>query len=297
MQKKGDVAWGVVITVISVIIAGAVLVIFIINANKPEQYDRESCLRSVQMRSIEILETKVAKVPLKCKTQYINITYADENYIKETIANAMYDCWWQFDRGTRDFLDQRYLKAIGIGETKPVCMICSVIHFNDNVKNRIATVDITKYLEEKVPGQNYTYLDFFMDSEETKFPTGQKIEEIDTKEDYAVIFMGVKGDSIKEAAKDLLDINLLVIGGTTAVGGIKGLFYLVKGVALHPELLLLELIPAGIRGYFVWKNTRYANIYCKDLTVEKDVGCYALILAPFTEDTLTQYCQRIESIP
>ncbi|MBU0930126.1 MAG: hypothetical protein KJ623_03565, partial [Nanoarchaeota archaeon] len=67
--------------------------------------DKEACRASVELKAQTILKIPVGgNVPLKCKSQELKITDKNQEKMKETIANAMYDCWYQYGEGKIDFI-------------------------------------------------------------------------------------------------------------------------------------------------------------------------------------------------
>jgi len=102
--------------------------------------DREACRASIELKAQTILGFPVAEnVPLKCKSQDIKIKDKDQEKMKETIANAMYDCWYEFGEGKIDFLGSDYGKF---------CFPCAKIGFDDSLKGE-TLIGFGDYLKEK----------------------------------------------------------------------------------------------------------------------------------------------------
>ena len=121
--------------------------------------DKEACRASVELKAQTILGIikYQGNIPLKCNVQSIEIKNTGEfKKVDETIANAMYDCWYQFGEGKIDFLntydltDNRY------------CFLCNKISFDDSIKNK-NIVGLDNYLKEQKigGGSSITYADYF----------------------------------------------------------------------------------------------------------------------------------------
>lgn len=290
LRKKGALTQQVLISLIILIIAAAILFFVLkIIPYKPVA-EKEACHQSVILRSKSIMGTSPSQylVPLNCKTQYIKISTTNENVIKKEIANAMYDCWWMLGEGKLDFFSESFWRQVGIpglGTAKSACVICSVIKFDNNLKEKPINLNILEYMEKtKIPEKNFTYLEYFTGQENAKLPTELKAETITTDKDYAVIFMGIRGGSFGEALRN-------IIGGA-AIGGLIG-FRLgsLKGAGIGAAILGgLQVILQPITQL---TSSHAAAIHCEGETA----GCMSLMLIPFEASSISEACQNIESIP
>ncbi|MBS3172250.1 hypothetical protein J4438_01550 [Candidatus Woesearchaeota archaeon] len=97
--------------------------------------DRESCKASVLFKERSKLLGKPLIDDVSCETNLIDINSKDEIEIKKTIANEMYDCWYQFGQGERDFLD-----TWDFGKGDNYCFVCSRIDFSEETQKEISQV-------------------------------------------------------------------------------------------------------------------------------------------------------------
>lgn len=320
INKKGDggLSLGFIILLIILILVAALLGWWLSNMFKPEDFDYSSCQTSVNLRAAELLglhPEKAFQFPLMCKTRNLVVKTSDEKAVQQTVAKEMYYCWEMLGRGEKDFLDES--RMLGVGVEKATCIICSTIKFDPKVQQKLPEFDIFPYLNTQyIPNPNHdssrnlTYMMYFTDSSQTKLtPEVQgAYEKIKTSEELAVVFMGIKGDNIGNAAKDwgAANIALLVGGGTvanivpggvTTIGKIGSLIF---GQAATKVgiwgFVITEAAMIAARVTFLGINIHAANVHCTT-TAGKGPGCYALILAPLEQENLTKICQNIESIP
>jgi len=315
-NKNNKKAFGTVqATIISVIIiavAFGILLIFLRYLPYRQMADREACHDSVILRSNQLLgglvESGKAIVPLKCKTQYITIKTSDKEKIKRIIADQMYDCWWMLGEGKYDFFPWTTSHKLGYGLTASPCMICSVIKFEGQAKN-IENIDIVDYLVTHiVPGKNETYADYFLGQENTVLPAELNVNNISTDKDYAILFMGIKGQEVMNTLKkDASLASLLAAGGTVtaiSMGGPlvrKALLNVgksaVKLVVAHPigALVTVGIAVVGIIGPQIGAQIRHGYVAVQRCDGSRE-GCYNLILMPFEAENITRSCTNIESI-
>ncbi|MCX6742397.1 MAG: hypothetical protein NTX24_04490 [Candidatus Pacearchaeota archaeon] len=313
-NKRGDggVSFGFIILLIILVLVAALLGWWLSNAFKPEDFDYTSCQTSVNLRAAELLGVhpeKAFQFPLMCKTQNIVVKTSNEEEIQKTIAKQMYYCWEMLGRGEKDFFDES--RMLGVGVEKASCVICSTIKFDEKVQQKISQVDIFPYLNEQYipnpnhdPTRNLTYIMYFTDNPQAKLTTELQgaYDPISTSEQLAIVFMGIKGDSIGNAVKEWGATSIgLWVGGGVAASQLGILGKVLSAAAKNPETALLvigitEAVLGGTRAVFYGINTHAANIHCST-TAGKGPGCYALILAPLEQENLTKICQNIESIP
>jgi len=149
LDNKGLMFRNIIAGIIILVIAG-ILLLIITNILKGggESADRESCRTSVLLKA----QSKIMGTPLydtiNCKTEVHDIDQGNEEEIYKFITYRMYDCWYQFGEGKKDFLSD-----IDWGYGDNWCWICSRIDFDDNIqKNLPELTGLTDYLmTEKIP--------------------------------------------------------------------------------------------------------------------------------------------------
>lgn len=106
------------------------------------------CRQSVEARAFPLTRVKnIELMPyLKCETQQYVITEKNVEEARKTIADAMYNCYYQFARGEKDLFDGE-----GI-----FCFVCSTIDF-EKLKEIPA---LKKYLFEEYGDAKNTYAQY-----------------------------------------------------------------------------------------------------------------------------------------
>jgi len=243
MKKRGVTVQSTIIVLIILIISAAILLLFLRGIPYNELAQKEACHQSAIFRSKEIIGLQPGQdlMPLNCKTSEITLGSSNKERLKEEIANQMYDCWWMLGEGRLDFFSETMWREIGMfGTSKAGCVICSIIHFEDNLKEEPKKLDLLRYLDEtKVPGKEFTYLEYFIGQENTHLDPHLSIESSTTEDDLAVVYMSIKGDEIGQMLKrEGLTILSLVTGG---LGIGKGLV----GPGILGKLFVGNAVPAG----------------------------------------------------
>lgn len=297
MNKRGQLTvQSMLIGIIVIVLVAAIIFFFIKAFPFIETVDKESCHQSVVLRSQAIAGIQPGKVlaPLNCKTQDIKIDSGNEQFINREIANSMYDCWWMLGEGKLDFFGGESFRDVqitwdeGLHTAKANCIICSTIKFDEAAKNK--NLDTVSYIAEtKIPSKDITYLEYFTQPG-TKLPTDVSVNKIDTNQDYAIVFMNIKGGSYWNALK--------VWGGGMLAGGITG--FKIGSLGGPKGMLLGTAIGAGTGNYIgqlnaikEFGNAKMAASRC-DGSYE---GCSNLMLIPLNAQSLTTACNNIESIP
>lgn len=289
---ESEVLIGIIITVI----VAAVIFLFIRGWTWKGMIDREACHQSVLMRSMPsvIGESMKASIPLKCKTEDILINFDDEELIKQRIANAMYDCWWMLGEGNLDFFSEGFWKGkASIGFGKSACVVCSTIKFNDNIKNKISSVDVNDYLQNtKIYGKDVTYLEYFADQKDAKLEIGAKVADIDTSKEYAVFYMGIKGGDIIEVIKKDASQTGQILAGSFFLAGPQATGKLLS--LMMSKAGLITILSVFILQEFSTIQSQIAAAAHCDLNTE---GCNLVILTEYNQEQIAKTCGKIESIP
>ncbi len=311
MNKRGTLTQTTIISLIIVILAGAVL--FIVMNNIKISPDKDACHNSIVLRSASIMGIQPTQslVPLKCKTENIEIKTRDQVTIERTVANAMYDCWWMVsdsEGNPLDFFSESAWREIGLfGTSKANCLICSTIKFDEKLKENPQSIYLMDYLADtKVPIKNITYMEYFTGGQgglEEKV----NAEPSKTDKDLAVVFMMIKGDDLGSALKrEGAMVGALVFGGAgltkSVVGplgamgamGVEGAGALstVGTASIWIGVAALAAITAGQITTF-WTSTHAAAVHCDG----NRKGCAGVFLLSLDESEITKTCQNIESIP
>lgn len=290
MDKRGQLTvQSMLIGIIVIVLVAAIIFFFIKAFPFIETVDKESCHQSVVLRSQSIagIEPGKALAPLNCKTQDIKIDSGNEQFINREIANSMYDCWWMLGEGKLNFFGDESFRDVRITwnegpyTARANCIICSTIKFSEAAKNK--NLDTVSYIAEtKIPSKDITYLEYFTQPG-TKLPTGVSVNKVDTNQDYAIVFMNIKGGSYWNAIKAAGGL----MGGGAIVGfKIGGLQGAAIGAGIGDILNQLNAIKE-------YGNARVAATRC-DGSYE---GCSNLMLIPLNAQSLTTACNNIESIP
>jgi hypothetical protein len=306
-NKKGTISWGIIITLIVLLLVGAIIIIWLGKFPFQETIDKESCHQSVVLRSNSLLGISPGKavVPLKCKTEEILIDTRDEEEIKEIIANAMYDCWWMLGEGKLNFFDPNAMQEFSIpevGKVKSSCVICSTIKFSDDTKEAIKEIDIFGYIvNNKVPGKDITYFEYFTDQTDADLTVGVEAPLINTEKDYLINFMGIRGQSYWDTLKN----DALFVAGAAGGTGFMALA-VPGGKAVLGKLFGLVTTPIGaiITGIVVVTaiGTQAATTASNNAIVSGRCngewqGCYNMMLMPLSASEISAICSNIESIP
>jgi len=267
----------------------------------PSEITKNICKASIESKALLGTELK-CKTEYKCLTMggkclkgYEEVKVKNEEEMKKEIAETMKDCWWLLGEGKLDFFDESsWKKYAGIGVSESSCIVCTVIRFDEKSKGK--ELDFISYLTDdnnKIPNQNISYIQYFTGSSETILEPQLKAEEkISTNQDYAVIFMGIKGDELKQHLLRTLGLEAgagVITGKALSKIGIK----VFSKAALRYVALPIAAIIEGTSVYYYWQTTKAASIRCDGNTG----GCFALLLVPYEAGELAKACQNFESIP
>jgi len=301
-NKKGDIEKNFIVGVIITIVGAGILLLALGQIQKilNPTIDTESCKISVELRNAAIEKAgffgeKIGaeNIPLRCKTSNLTISTDDPDKIKKEVAEAMYGCWDMMGAGTmHPFTESTWKKLALFGGAESACVVCSIIKFEDRSKGQ--SLDLLQYLVDiKIPIKNVTYYTYFTEGADAKLATDVQAPLIDTTSKYAVIFMGIKGQTYWETLSNDLQLAL----GTGGVAGmILGPKLLGKGGAAVLKspwgwgILAAGLIEQGVATYL-------SNSYVATKCNGAELGCYQVVLTPFNAEQITPYCQNIESIP
>jgi hypothetical protein len=271
---SGEFLVGVIITLVG---AGILFLVFpSIQKLFTGAIGAESCHDSVLLKAAAI-ESKIpggekilaSQIPLKCKTEEIKITTTDTDKIKNQIANAMYDCWWMLGEGEKNFIEQKK-------GTEKNCILCSLIKFDDNVKEKVKSIDnLQEYLATNtIPGKSVTYTQFLFGPNAQYDP---KPLNLDSSKDYAVTFYLTKTGFWRENFGWFIS----TFGGTVAA--IAAPFTGGASVAVY----IVVAAGTGVAGYSTFQMIKTTPV--------ADTG---LLLMPYDAEAINKLkCTSIQSIP
>lgn len=282
-DKRAGIVWQVLIPLIVLIVVGAILFFFLSAIPWRETVDREACHQSVLLRGNAFLKGEWgAELPLKCKTEEIVIKTDDSLEIKRTIANAMYDCWWMLGEGEVDFFRQD--PAL---QKKSHCVICATIGFDEKTKNSLPKITgMNGYLQTtKVPGEEFTYWQYFVKSENPTILNDFEEDYLDTSKTYAITYSLIEKSTL---------LNCVAGGGAMVVGAKAGAAI---GTVIFPGVgtaigFVGGMVIGGVGGYIIG-----------DKLTNKISGTpegYSILftLVPFESRSISEIgCTSIESIP
>ena len=184
---------------------------------------REACRDSVFLRTQGKIAGYTTFQELSCKIRQRKIKTVDEENIKKAISEEMYDCWYQFGEGKKDFLTDR---DWGTGDNW--CFICSRIEFENRVKEEVPQINgLMNYLDSTpVPFYDGSFFNYFYG---TEGDIGGQIFENDVYVTNAPLYVAFFGDKKVDSWIGLGGEAVGDVGWTAIVGGIVGC--VVGGVA------------------------------------------------------------------
>lgn len=146
MDRKGLMFRNLVAGIIVLIIAGILLLIVTNILNDASKIaDRETCRTSVLLKAQSKILGKPLYDDLNCKTEVHELKTTNKEELYEFITYRMYDCWYQFGEGKKDFLS-----IYDFGDSDEWCNICARIDFSENVQDKYPEIkmeDFHNYLK------------------------------------------------------------------------------------------------------------------------------------------------------
>ncbi len=297
MKNKKGISRTIVTLII--VIASAAIILLALAEFSPlygETAEKEACFASVTLRSNAIIQQteKIGmKYPLKCKTENLCLatsgkcpenmkreSVSDEKEIKKEIADEIYDCWHMMGEGKLQFL----------GEKR--CVICSVIHFNDETRKKFSSINgLNDYLvNTKVPGKEFTYLEYVMGAGKEEIKKRLEIEgkdELSTYGDYAIAYVSAKEDTLKNI--------MIFIGTSAAIGG-----------EITIGLIFPVTMPIMLKAAFVTGALGTSTFATKRIVEWANIGecqqqeCAFLFFFPYGAEhakEIAEICPKAEFIP
>ncbi|MDO8508887.1 MAG: hypothetical protein Q7S27_04350 [Nanoarchaeota archaeon] len=276
MDRRGfEFAWGVLFSIIMVIMALAVLLLAYGKFNFKGFTIDETCKFSVLTLATtpDVVKNNL-NIPLKCNTRKLCISnrffgkcegqFSGESAelvrlggsstesartIDKTIADSMLACWKMMGEGKLDLWGNR--QGLSADEAKAQCVICSRIALDkefiedkENFDSIISQVNVNQYLENhKAPQSEESYLSLFTDNAVRSY--GSFREEFSKKEnegrntnELAIIFAQVntKEDPLDVAANAALKGTGFILAGNAALSPLGIITNIIKKPLLFIEI-------------------------------------------------------------
>ena len=225
----------------------------------------DMCKQSVNQAALMRLGNIELSPFLKCQTEQITIKEKDEEAAKKKIADAMYNCYYQFGRGEKELFS-------GSGT---FCFVCSTIDFEDAGKKITQLTEFNKYLFEnyantKETHAQYLYKDQTEKTRETLKKTGEYTKTRPVQK-LGIIFTYDRGLT-SDTKWDILK------GG--AVGGAGAIIAIALAPISVPTILATAIVAGGAYagGYGVYtlgEFTRLTGVTLKPYSADElnKLGC------------------------
>ena len=233
-------------------------------------FTESTCSTSVYARSSTIIKG-TQLVSLKCATQYKCFTaggkcpagydkvpVANDNEIKQKLAEEMYLCWKMLGQGKIRFVDDKAVST-------RLCLPCSVITFDDKLKGRQIT-GFQTYLETANTSAGVTYMQYFTNANKIEMLGQEGI--LDTNKDYTVVYSLYTGEFITKIAGGTAGTIGLGFVGCKA-GGVVG-FLLTFGNPVGTAIGCgAGAVGGGIYGFF--KGSQLLNWASSQVGWQKEI--------------------------
>jgi len=145
-NKTGDITAKQLISIIILIVSFSVILLFFFMLDLGGEIDAEACRNSVQMKTL--IPVLGGQLSFRCKTQEVLITETEPQKIYKEFAELERDCFWMMGEG-----------QINLGGNR-VCAICSVIEFNEDIRN-VNLKDYLIYLvNTNISGRDLSYYQY-----------------------------------------------------------------------------------------------------------------------------------------
>lgn len=225
------------------------------------------CRQSVEQASFMRLGNIELSPFLKCQTEQITIKEKDEETAKKKIADALYNCYYQFGRGEKELFSG----------TGTFCFVCSTIDFEDEGKKIGSLPEFNKYLFENYANTKETYAHYLYKDE-----TKKTMETLKQKGEYTKtrpvqklsVLLSYDRRTTEELKEEVTDFALF--GGAGAIAGI-GLAATGFGapVVLGVYALSAGSLAGGFGAYQFGQFTNIATVALKPYSAEElnKLGC------------------------
>ncbi len=330
---RGEVSTGMIVGIILAITGFLILVYFLIQLDIRGQGSDQACKFSILSRSTApktLLGLKSA-FPLLCETKKLcfggtcpesfagssvkSISVSKDagkaqETIEKTIADTLYQCWDMVGRGKYDVFGSLGVDSAW-SETKPRCLICSRIAFDEKVPRSVLNqVNVKKYMEaHTAPNSQLSYLKAIGAGSDTIQTDASAAIFLDTNtsvtfkpksKEIAFVFMQISAPAAGEAtAKNL---GYLATGTflLSRVPGSKTYLFqpVIRAVKASP---LVAVVAAVSSVLFVETNSLINGItasgYCGTYEQGRSQGCSLVQAIPYDASAVNQVCEYIEGSP
>lgn len=353
--KKAEMSSKMIVSLVLLIAGFAILASAFFSFEWESENLRQVCHQSVVLRATSNQVSGMDFVPLNCKTQKKCVTtgliggkcesvFKNSNDVKKIkvnskkevekfIADEIIDCWSMMGEGKLSIFSNSIAEKAGIGSVYPSCIVCSRIAFDEDLDSKyVRDLDVYDYMKKnKVPGKDFTYAEYFSDSQTKPAISSDSIEidvpiedeegnietedvniDIEPEEDESesqrpeelgIVFMQISapshGDTLKNLGKLVgagATAGFLSPGGRFMGTAIKGACGGIVRGAICGSFALIGITAQQINT----KNNRdVAAGYCtdsfKDSSEDARNGCSVVRVVDYTAEDLTEYCSVIES--
>ena len=195
--------------------------------------DREGCRDEVLVRS----QLKIAGHTLlnsldNCKMDQVDVkrndigdrNSIDKYKVHKLVADEMYDCWYQFERGEKDFLSD-----VDAWKGDNWCFVCTRFDFDKDSKKDLPEINVDEFnsflANEPIPLNNkdQTFYNYFFENSDG-VSLRDTFSTIETKDPVYVVFFADKRQDLWEElfVEDMDKTEWLIAGGSCLVGGKVG---------------------------------------------------------------------------
>ncbi len=261
--------------------------------------------------------------------EYIKVR--DKTAVEQAVAREILSCWQMMGEGKLSLFSNWLAETYGISSVASTCVICSRIAYDREGLAKagidLSKVDVENYtLTHAPPGKKESYYVYMMGQggkmsiqdnrrgtveletttdklgvlEQVSVDIGDATNNQESLgKETAVMFMQVSSPSYGQVLKNSV---LTLLGGTAGsfvVAGPKFASKAVVGAAKSPAFWAVLAI-AGIYQYnSVADNQAFTAAHCGDIKVgdASSYGCSVVRTVNYEEESLSQYCSIIESIP
>jgi hypothetical protein len=187
-----------------------------INDYWKQRSDSEICRQSIELHAAGSFAGLKTIDAIKCPPRYLTVDDGDRKKIMKQTADLMADCYWKFGENKYDLFSGRL-----VGDER-FCALCTHITFKGSARNQKIS-EFRKYLTTEPAPKKYggtTYAEYIMgrptDPTETTTISQEGVSEIDTNQNYGILFLYVKNEHLHSAWAALWGTGA---GGAIGLGG------------------------------------------------------------------------------
>src|SRR3989338_2328136 len=202
MNKKGDVNWSIIFSVIVVLVSFIIVLFVWWSMNIQSTTNKAVCHASVVFRATPPAAVQ-GYVPLKCKADKIcivsskyggdcksefgsssavtKIKVENKEQIEKILTLNIMDCWSMMGEGNLGLFSQGFLESYGLKEkVYPSCVVCTRVAFNQTSLEKagidLKSIDTLSYMQKHlISGKDITYADYFFKNGAAKFSVDETL--------------------------------------------------------------------------------------------------------------------------